>query len=174
VSQKKQNSEQNFWQGLDIQSLQTPYSEILEMIQVIDPKDGDTWVDLGAGYGRMGISLGFLKPNVNFLGFEYVSERVQEGQRNFKLWNIKNAELKMADIAADDFVLPEAEVYFIYDFGSQKDVYKVLEKLRRQAAKKEIKLIARGRGMRNWIFMDFPWLSIKTPQHFTNWSIFTS
>lgn len=172
---KKLAAVKELWIGLDTQSFQTPYSEIIEIVKHVKPQVGDFWVDLGAAYGRVGIVLSLMCPGVKFLGYEFVPERVIEGQRIYKKWSLSGAELKLADIAASDFNLDTAEVYFIYDFGSKTDVLLVLEKLRRVAIQKPITVIARGRGVKNWIMMDFPWLaSVNTPEHFAHWSVFRS
>lgn len=169
------SSSQQFWYGLDLQSMQTPYSEILEMIHFLKPAAGELWLDLGAAYGRMGIVIGFQKPLVRFLGYEFVQERVDEGNRIFKKWKLDQVQMRKEDIASEQFHLEEADLYFLYDFGSRADVYKVLEKLRLIAQTKKIRVIARGRGVKNWILMDFPWLyDIETPVHFLNWSVFRS
>lgn len=173
--QNTRNKGQQFWYGLDLQSLQTPYSEIVEMIDHLKPQSGDLWLDLGAGYGRIGMVLGLLQPDVRFIGYEYVSLRVQEGNRIYKKWNIPSAELIQVDLADDCFEIDEADLYFIYDFGSRKDIYKVLEKLRLIAQKRSIRVIGRGRGVKNWILMDFPWLEPQAaPEHFVNWTLFRS
>lgn len=173
----KIGSEQDrqFWYGLAVQSLQTPYSEIVEMIQFIKPKDKDIWVDLGAGYGRMGLTLGFVAPSVNFVGYEFVQARVEESNRVLQKWGLTNATMKQADISSDTFQLDKADLFFLYDFGSKNDVYTVLEKLRALAKGHSIQVVARGRGVRSWIFMDCPWLSqMRTPVQFPNWTFFQS
>jgi hypothetical protein len=166
---------QEFWYGLEIQSLQTPYSEVVEMINFLKPQAGDCWLDLGAGYGRMGITLGFLRPDVQFIGYEFVQARVEEGNRIFSEWDLSSAQMKQADISKDDFQLDRANLYFLYDFGSKDDIYKVLEKLRLVAKNQSIQVVARGRGVRSWIFMDCPWLcEINSPVQFKNWTYFKS
>ena len=166
---------QEFWYGLEIQSLQTPYSEIIEMIDYLKPVKDQTWLDLGAGYGRMGLTLGFLKPEVNFIGYEYVQARVDEGNRLFALWNLTRAKMKQADISKDDFELESADLYFLYDFGSKDDIYKVFEKLRLLAQTRSIQVVARGRGVRSWIYMDCPWLcEMQSPVVLKNWTLFRS
>ena len=50
------SSTRQFWYGLDLQTLQTPYSEIVEMVQHLKPQPEELWLDLGAGYGRMGLA----------------------------------------------------------------------------------------------------------------------
>ncbi len=169
------SSPRQFWYGLDLQTLQTPYSEIVEMVQHLKPQPEELWLDLGAGYGRMGIVLASLCSQIKFVGYEYVQKRVDEGNRIFKKWNFFFARMKQADLAAPDFELEPADLYFLYDFGSKDDVYKIIKKLQDLALKKPIRVVARGRGVRNWILMDFPWLyDINPPEHFANWTVFRS
>ncbi len=174
---EKENDHQSrqFWIGLDVQSLQTPYSEIVRMIQFIKPKPNDVWMDLGAGYGRLGLILGLICSDVNFYGYEYIQERVQEGNRIRQDWQIQNGALVQADLISDVIDFEKGDVFFLYDFGSREDVYLVLKKLKDVACKKSIQVIARGRGVKNWIMIDFPWLAqVNEPQHFENWSLFRS
>lgn len=169
------SSSQQFWYGLEVQSMQTPYLELADMIRILKPGKNDTWIDLGAAYGRLGIVINILMPEMKFIGYEFVQNRVTEGNRIYSKWAFNNSQLIQADISTDQFNIEEADLYFIYDFGSQKDIYRVLEKLRIIALKKPIKIIARGRGVKNWILMDFPWLyDINPPEHYLNWSLFRS
>jgi len=163
------------WIGLDIQIFQTPYSEILTMLEFINPKEFDHWIDFGAAYGRMGIVMGLFYPNMQFTGYEINQARVDEGNRIFKECQLKNVSLECCDISHQDFQIENANVFFIYDFGTRDDIYILLNKLKEKARKQSIKVITRGRGCRQWIMLDFPWLaSINDPIHFEHWSVFTS
>lgn len=102
------------WVGLDPETLQTPYLELKEMCELLKPKTNSTLVDLGAGYGRLGLVLEALYPTTSFCGYEYVSERVEEGKRIFKALNLAKAELHVQDLTADFFCLPPADYYFHY------------------------------------------------------------
>ncbi len=168
-------NDQQIWSHLSPQVWQTPYSEIREMIDQLDPQDGETWLDLGAGYGRMGIVLGMLRPRVKFVGYELVQERANEGQRIFEKLDLANCILKQADIAAADFELMTAEAYFIYDFGTRKNILAMLERLKEIAKKRNIRVIGRGRDIRQWIGYSHPWLSqVVEPVHFEHWSVYWS
>lgn len=169
------NEHKQLWYGLDLQSLQTPYSEILEIIQLLQPAQDETWVDLGAGYGRMGLVMGLLFPEMKFKGFEFVQARVTEANRVLKKWGCAKATLSQADIAAPSFFIPDADLFFIYDFGSKQDVGSVLVKLAEKAKRRPVRVVARGRGIRNWIMQDHPWLAaVQPPAHYQHWSIFRS
>ncbi len=149
------------WVGLDHQMLQTPYDEIREMFELISLSGVKKVIDLGAGYGRMGIFLHALDPEINFTGHELVSERVEEGNRIYQKYNM-NAELLVQDLTSDFFVMPEAQVYFIYDFGEVSHIRKILNQLG-ELSDKKFALIARGKGTRALVDLEYPWLSDVKP-----------
>ena len=53
------------WIGLHPQVLQTPYADILEALDFFKTKDIKTIVDIGAGYGRVGLISSLLFPNAS-------------------------------------------------------------------------------------------------------------
>lgn len=53
------------------QILQTPYSELKQMCELLNPAPGSRLIDLWAGYGRMGPVLAGLYPEVYFVGYDY-------------------------------------------------------------------------------------------------------
>lgn len=160
------------WVGLDPQTLNTPYHELIEICHLIDAQDGDLVVDLGAGYGRLGVVLDSYYPKVKFMGYELVSERVVEGNRNFTAQGCSNAQMIEQDLLADDFVIPEARVYFLYDFGKTGHIRTVLNKLETLADKNHrFTLVARGKGSRSIIDHEYHWLTsvgeINTERNFS-------
>lgn len=172
---KNNNIDQEFWVGLDVQIMQTPYSEILAMMRHLNLNHGQCVIDLGAAYGRMGIVIGLLYPEIQFIGYEYVKERVSAGNAIYTSWDFKNSKIYEVDLADENHQIPDADMFFIYDFGSKKDVYSVLEKLRLKAQQRSIQVIARGGGIRNWIMQDFPWLSqFNNYDRFDHWTLFRS
>ena len=163
------------WIGLPTQALLTPYTEIRKILDRVNPRKGQTIVDLGAGYGRMGFVIGRHYPEVHFLGYEFVPERCREGSRCLELAGYTNAKLIEADLTNKSFRPIEAQIYFIYDFGSRTGIDKTLEDLREIAANRPITVIGRGRATRDAIERKNPWLSqVVTPQHEGNFSIYRS
>jgi SAM-dependent methyltransferase len=162
------------WIGLDPQTLLTPYSELKLMCELLSPRPQEHLVDLGAGYGRMGIVLEQLFPQVKFTGLEYVSERVREGQRILAALKCNNARLYQGDLTGPDFLLPEADYYFVYDYGKVLHIRHTLKQLERMAERRRFKVIARGRGSRSIIDMEHPWLSqVFKPHHEEFFSIYS-
>lgn len=162
------------WVGLSHQTLQTPYTELKEICELLNPPVGSRIVDLGAGYGRMGLVLAALHPEVRFLGLEYVRQRVDEGNRIFQHFQCQNSLLLTQDLTAEDFELPEAEFYFLYDYGTLEHIRKTMQQLEKLGAKKKYKLIARGKGSRSLVQYEHPWLSqVYPPIHKDQFSIFS-
>ena len=147
------------WVGLWHQTLQTPYSEIKLICDHLQPSKDSLLVDLGAGYGRLGIVLHYLYPGSKFYGIEYVQERVIEGVKILKELDCKNAKLVQGDLTSEDFILPEADYYFLYDYGTVMHIRQTLKQIERMADHKKFKVIARGKGVISLIESEHPWLS---------------
>jgi hypothetical protein len=132
-------------------------------------------VDLGAGYGRLGFVLQRHFPEVEFLGLELVAERVREGQAALQRFGAGNARLVVADLADPAFRVPEAAVYFIYDFGVRAAIAKVLDEMRGIAGRRAITVVGRGRAIRDQIERGHPWLGeVNPPFHRPHFSIYCS
>ncbi len=163
----------NFWVGLAPETLQTPYSEFFEIVERLNLPAGSTLVDVGAGYGRLGYVVGKYFPSIQFIGYEVVPQRVQEGQRVLRNFKYPNVQLVHADVASCEFKFSSAEAFFLYDFGCAKDVRKVLVDLGELSKNQKITVVGRGRLCRDLIEQENPWLSqVYPPQHFTNYSIY--
>lgn len=163
------------WRGLPVQALQTPYSEIHWILSLLNLNETSTVVDLGCGYGRMAFVMGHHYPHAHFIGFELVAERVAEAQRVLQKFNYPQVQVSTQDLTDPDFVIPLADHYFIFDFGSAPAVDKTLEDLKKIARNKSISVIARGRYIRHRIYQSHPWLSsICEPKVYDTFTLFKS
>lgn len=169
------DSEVQAWIGLPVQAMQTPYTEIRTILSVLNPQPHQSIIDLGCGYGRMAHVLGRHHPEVHFIGYELINERVLEGMRILQKFNYPRVSLKTQDLSDPEFIPKSADCYFIFDFGSRLAIEKTLEDLKVIAQKKNIRVIARGRGTRHWIYQGHPWLyAINEPTVFDHFTIFRS
>jgi hypothetical protein len=165
------------WIGLPVQAMQTPYSELLAIVEELEArglKREASWIDLGAGYGRLGLLLALIRPEAGFTGYELVGERVDEGRAALERIGAMRARLLTQDLADPMFRPAEADCYFIYDFGTREAVGKSLEDLRELARRRPIIVVARGRGTRSWIDRGHPWLSVVDPIHHEHYSLYFS
>ncbi|HXH73473.1 MAG TPA: hypothetical protein VNJ08_00810 [Bacteriovoracaceae bacterium] len=149
------------WVGLDLQTLQTPYSEILRMLHLLKLKPSQHVVDLGSAYGRMGIIIGGLYMKSSFTGYEFVKGRVDEGMRVFKELDFNRCQLITQDLADPAFNLPEADIYFIYDYGQVEHIDRTLRQLEKMAFKRPVKIVVRGRFTKEIIAHGHEWLSLQ-------------
>lgn len=167
---------QEFWVGLNVQSLLTPYTEIREILDRLAVRPGQRVVDLGAGYARMAFVIGRCHPEVAFTGYEFVPERVAEAERVLAPWGWEpRCRVERADLSAPEFRPVEADHYFLYDYGTRPAVEKTLEDLRAVAARRPITVVGRGRLSRDAIERRHPWLAqVVAPEHFRNYSVYRS
>ena len=162
------------WVGLEPETLNTPYQELVLLSQLLNPQPGDTVVDLGAGYGRLGLVLHLLYPEVHFIGYELVKERVDEGNRIFSKLGCLRSKLVAQDLTAADFELPEAKFYFLYDYGKVHHIRQTMKQLEDMTSKIKFKVVARGKGSRSIIEYEHPWLSQVFDVHYEeNFSIYS-
>lgn len=129
-SNKKQHYEgTQTWIGLHPQALQTPYNDIFDALDLLQEFDIEKVVDIGAGYGRVGLVMNSLFPMARFIGYEILKQRSIEANRVFEKFNLVNCEILLENVLEDDFELPKAQVYFIYDFSEMMDICKILDVL---------------------------------------------
>lgn len=160
------------WAHLSPQIFQTPYPELYRMIEEIDPNEiVKSWADLGAAYGRFGLMLGAFRPNAKFSGIEIDEHRVLEAKRIYQENGLDPDSIYQGDCGRAP--LPSAEVYLIYDFGHQQAVEAALQNLRKLAQIGPMKVIGRGRRVRDLIERNHPWLgSVHSPVHRDHYSIY--
>lgn len=149
------------WVGLDLQTLQTPYSEILRIFQLLKMKPYQHVVDLGAAYGRMGLVVGGLFIKNSFTGYEFVKARVDEGNRVYRELELVRCQLIEQDLYDRGFEMPEADIYFIYDYGQVEHIDYNLKQIQKISRKRPIKLVVRGKFTKRIIADHHPWLDLK-------------
>jgi hypothetical protein len=171
----KKPPDSQHWIGLPTQTLLTPYTELRKILSLLDLRPGDRVVDLGAGYGRMGFVLASHYPEVDFIGYEVVQERVIEAKRCLENRHCRRAVMYCEDLSAPGFEPVSAGFYFIYDYGSRSAVVKTLNDLQKIAKSRSITVIGRGRLSRDLIEQETPWLSqVNASEHHGNFSIYRS
>ncbi|MBT3980853.1 MAG: methyltransferase domain-containing protein [Bacteriovoracaceae bacterium] len=163
------------WIGLHPQVLLTPYAEISHFLSLFKKYDPKTIVDLGAGYGRVGIVMNALLPKASFIGYEILDVRVKEAQRVFEKYGLENCEMRSQNILDKSFEMPKADVYFIYDFSDPLDLRIILKRLSEKLSTQRFFIVARGDGIRSLIQLKFPeFWAVHGAIHKKQWSIYSS
>lgn len=148
------------WVGLDISTLQTPYADCLRILALLKIRPYQHIIDLGAAYGRMGIVIGGLFIKNSFTGYEYVKSRVEEGNRIYKELGFERSELIHQDLFNADFKLPQADIYFIYDYGQVEHIDHTLKQIKDIAHKRPVKVVVRGKFTKQIISSHHAWMNL--------------
>ncbi|MES3036784.1 MAG: class I SAM-dependent methyltransferase [Bdellovibrionota bacterium] len=171
----QKNSDEEYWFGLPVQHMQTPYTEIRSILELVGLSGGQSVIDLGCAYGRMAFVISRYFPTVKFTGYEFVESRVAEAKRVLASQDVDPACLIHQDLAEPGFSPERADLYFMFDFGSPDAIHKTLNDLRILAQRKPIKVIARGRSARAQIHKTHHWLGgVNEAEHFPHFSIYRS
>lgn len=95
---------------------QTSYELFHRIFSHIPLQPRQLVVDIGAGYGRLGFYLAIFHPGVKFIGYEIVPERVKQSQRAATLLGLPDhIEFRLQDLAAPDFSLEPADIYYSWN-----------------------------------------------------------
>ena len=155
---------------------QTPYPELAEIVRHFQEDFSLTWLDMGAGYGRLGFVLSLLRPQDQFVGLEFVSARVRHAREVIAHQAITNARMLEADLTAKlDECIPEFDVGFLFDFGKPLQISRLLNFLRERSQMRAMAGIGRGRATRHLIENEHPWMSqVETPLQTAHYSPYRS
>lgn len=145
--------------------VQSTYTSILIGLDFVDPAPQTTFVDLGAGYGRVALVAGLMRPDLHVIGYEYVPHRVAIAQQSAQRLAIdEHVRFFAQDLAAESFQIPAANTYYIYDSFSQATYRHVFQRLNDVAESRpkaqSVVLVTKGNATE--YFAKSPWAS--------NWS----
>lgn len=118
---------------------QTPYGKFHSRIGALGftPEQKFRVIDIGAGFGRLGIYLGVFYPNAEFLGYEIVQERVQECNRISRQFGFyPRVRCQQQNLADPAFHLEEADLYYAYAPTNLRTGEKVMRELKSIAERK--------------------------------------
>lgn len=130
--------------------VQSGYSSILIALRYLNPVRGSKFIDLGAGYGRVGLVVGLMRPDLDFQGYEYVPHRVAIASETSKNLGLKeHVHFDTQDLSLDSFQIPIADTYYIYDSFADATYDHVIQRLVEIGLKKKITVITKGNA-RKW------------------------
>lgn len=125
--------------------VQTGYSNLFESIDRMKLMPGQSVIDLGSGYGRLGYLIGFLFQEVSFKGYEFVFDRVEEGNSNLSQLGLSSKiQFLQQDLSCTYFKLPWAHVYYMYDPFTRETYQRVIDQLCENSKQGAFKIITKG------------------------------
>lgn len=131
--------------------VQSGYSTVLTALRYLAPSPGARIIDLGSGYGRVGLVVGLLRPDIDFIGYEYVPHRVEIANSSTESFGLQeHVHFYTQDLAAKDFQIPEADIYYMYDPFSEETYSHVLSQLIEMSYRRKITIATKGNA-RGWL-----------------------
>lgn len=125
--------------------VQSGYSTILLAIDRLQMKPGGLIIDLGSGYGRVGLAIGLMRPDIKFSGFEYVSHRVDIANLAARDFAISDqVSFHTQDLSLDSFKVPAADVYYLYDPFCEATYLHVLRQILTISLDQQVTIVTKG------------------------------
>lgn len=150
------------------ESVQSSYSTIFSTLREINPKEGAKLIDLGCGFGRLGFVIGLQRPDMQFIGYEYVAHRIENAVECAKNLNIEaQIQFKTQDLSEKSFRLPIADIYYMYDPFSAETYRFILQQIL-EISKKQPVMIATKGNAKDWlheISSKNDWLPVRSFDH---------
>jgi len=144
------NLGERLYEGAGV-GVQSGYSTMLTALRYLNPEYGSRLIDLGSGYGRLGFVVGLMRPDIKFFGYEYVSHRVASSLQTVQKFNLnEHTHFYTQDLAAKDFTIPDADIYYMYDPFSAETYKYVLNQLVEISRRQKIKIATKGNA-RFWL-----------------------
>ncbi len=144
------NTKERLYQRSGV-GVQSGYSTILLALDRMSPKEGSTIVDLGSGYGRVGLVCSLVRPDIKFIGYEYVPHRVEISNVACKALGLsENLDFKVQDLSLESFKIPDAEYYYLYDPFSEETYKYILDQIVNVSKRKKVTIVTKGNA-RGWL-----------------------
>lgn len=121
--------------------VQTSYATAMVALQALDMRPGETLIDLGSGYGRVGILGGLLREDLQFVGYEFVRHRVECSQNSGERAGLGHVRFHCQDLGDPDFEIPAAAVYYLYDPFNEETYRRVLRRIHAVASRKPVRVV---------------------------------
>ncbi|WP_372655912.1 SAM-dependent methyltransferase [Halobacteriovorax sp.] len=143
-------TKERLYQGSGV-GVQSGYSTILLALHRIEAEVGSTVIDLGSGYGRVGLVCSLLRPDINFIGYEYVPHRVDISNIACKALGLdEKLDFKVQDLSLKSFKIPDADYYYLYDPFSEETYKYILDQIIEISTRKKVTIVTKGNA-RGWL-----------------------
>ena len=142
--EKTNPNQERLYQGSG-SAVQSSYTTILLALRYLKMNKGSRFIDLGSGFGRVGLVLGLLRPYIQFTGYEFVQKRVETADHASQALNMSShVHFQSQDLSAKDFSIPEADIYYLYDPFNEETYAHVISQLSLIAKNKKVTIITKG------------------------------
>jgi hypothetical protein len=131
--------------------VQSGYSTVLMALGNLKLPHGARFIDLGSGYGRVGLVVGLMRPDIDFIGYEFVQHRVDIAATSSENLGLQeHVHFHTQDLSLKEFQIPNAEIYYMYDPFSEETYSHVLSQLIEISRHQKIVIVTKGNA-RGWL-----------------------
>ena len=117
---------------------------LVSLVRKLPTQAGESFVDIGSGFGTPALIFGLVNPEVKVLGLEIVPRKVDFARSRAMFWGLdRRVEFRVQDLSQPSFSLPDADYYFMYAPVNISVGRKLMLDLKRKAARKRFALIVR-------------------------------
>ena len=139
-----ESSEERLYKGSGV-GVQSGYSTILLALHSLDLEPGAKIIDLGSGFGRVGLVFALMRPDIAFTGYEFVARRVEGANQASRSMNLEDSlAFKRQDLSLESFEIPDADVYYLYDPFTESTYRHVLDQLVAVSRRKPSTIVTKG------------------------------
>jgi precorrin-6B methylase 2 len=140
----QENSDERLYIGGGV-GVQSGFSTILMALNLLSPKEGAKIVDLGSGYGRVGLVFSLLRLNIDFIGYEIVGERNEQANQAAKALGLSDRlQFITQDLSLAEFQIPEADIYYMYDPFTEETYQYILKQIKALSEKRSVTIVTKG------------------------------
>lgn len=157
------DQKERLYEGAGV-GVQSSYATTLIAIKYLNLTKGSKFIDLGSGYGRIGLVLGLMRPDISFVGYEFVKERVEIANKACANLSLSShVQFIAQDLADPQFQIPVADTYYIFDSFSDQTFASVMKQLEDMSLTSKVAVITKGNA-KLWMKKQF-W---SEPQEFND------
>lgn len=130
--------------------VQTSYSTIVKVLEHLQLSEKSHLVDLGSGFGRVGLATGLWREDLRFSGYEYVGHRVDAANASAERAGVsERVRFMQQDLSAPTFQIPAADAYYLYDPFCASTYRQVSARLSELGRKNQTTIIAKAGARAN-------------------------
>lgn len=125
--------------------VQSSYATTLLALRYLNLHRGSRFIDLGSGYGRVGLVVGLMRPDIQFTGYEFVKERVDiANTASHNLHLEKHVHFVTQDLSSADFKIPPADTYYIFDSFTDESYATIMVQLEEITQQQKVTVVTKG------------------------------
>jgi len=125
--------------------VQTSYSTILTALYHLRLPQGAHVMDLGSGYGRLGLMTALWREDLLFTGYEFVAHRVEVAEAAARRAGLSERVRFVAqDLGDPAFEIPIADAYYMYDPFCAETYERVLRRIQQIGETRPLAIVTKG------------------------------